>query len=150
MDSLFLLLGSLFVAGLITWRFLIGSRHEARHERRAGAQLADEPRHAEFAAVVAGRDFSAVSIRISNHPCAAVKEIRRASFLVGDEPTLPLSNCDRACTCQYAFHDDRRQRDDRRYPSADLHDINDTVSLGDELRNGWDRRRRVEPYQGIY
>jgi hypothetical protein len=138
------------VGGLITWRFLIGSQHDARHERRTGAQLVDEPMHAEHAAVVAERDFSAVSIRMSNRPCAAIKEIRRASFLVGDEPKLPLSSCDRRCNCQYAFHDDRRRHNDRRYPSADLHDINGTSSFGDELRNGWDRRRRVEPYQGIY
>ncbi len=144
MDPLYLLLASVLVAALLTFRLFIGSRHEGRHERRASACLESEPNGLPQNRVLKKPGhYDAVSIRLCNSPCKAAVRLRKKSFLVKDAPPLPLPACDRACNCEYQFHEDRR------YPSAEL-DMAGGVGESKDSRGGGDRRRRVEPYQGIY
>jgi hypothetical protein len=149
LDSLYLLILSGVVAALISWRLLIGSRGEARHEQRAANSF--KPNLTDSAGMGAMPDTSyrARTIRICNSPCPAAVKLRNKPFLVDAVPQLPLPGCDRTCFCEYSNHDDRRIQEDRRYPTADIVAVNSAVSIKDG-RAGRDRRRRVAPYQGIY
>jgi hypothetical protein len=151
MDSLYLLLLSLPVAGLITWRLLTGSKHERRHERQAASSLTAKPlRVVEKVALPRSR-YAAVSLRICNNPCGAAVAAQGKSVLVGESAVLPLEGCDRRCHCTYAHHEDRRIAVDRRYPASDVIELSGPAALKDS-RAGRDRRRirTPEPYQGIY
>jgi len=149
LDPLYLLIISGFVAALISWRLLLGSHKERRHERSAAGSLKPEPVGSTDMAAMPRPRYRAKSIRICTSPCPAVLKLRNKSFLVDTVPQLPLPECDRTCFCEYANHDDRRVRDDRRYPATDIVSVNSAVSIKDG-RAGRDRRHRVEPYQGIY
>jgi len=151
MDPFYLLLLSLPVGGLITWRLLTGSKHERRHERQAASSLTATPlRVVEKVALPRGK-YAAVSLRISNNPCSAAVDAQGKSVLVCESPALPLEGCDRRCHCRYAHHEDRRIAKDRRYPASDVIELTGPAGLQDN-RAGRDRRlkRTPEPYQGIY
>jgi hypothetical protein len=150
LDPLYLLLLSGLVAALITWRLLIGSQRISRNERRASESLQSKAIGSTDMAALPRPRYRAMSLRICNSPCPAAIKLRNKSFLVDAVPQLPLPGCDRACFCEYATHDDRRVRDDRRYPSTDMVYIQGTTLMQDEGRKGQERRHRVEPYQGIY
>ena len=90
---------------------MIGSSREKVHEGRAAASLSPMARN--FPAVDSS-SYKAVSLRISNSPCAAALKLRGQSVLENAAPQLPLSGCDRVCNCKYKSHDDRRIRLDRR------------------------------------
>jgi len=138
----------LFVAGLVSWRFLVGSMHEQRHERSASASA--RPITQAGGAEESEGAYEAVSVNICAQPCAAVRDIRGQSFLSPDAPNLPLAKCDRACTCSYKTHPDRRIGADRRYPDQDYAKVATHAAI-DEQRAGRDRRRKGRfQYQGIY
>jgi hypothetical protein len=157
MDSLSLLVGSLFVAGLITWRLLIGSHHHGNRERLASSSLNDDvpggPLRDQRPA--SAEEYPARSLRICNNPCRAALRLRRKVYLADEAPALPLPACDRTCYCEYTEHEDRRIGRDRRHPTTDteLPGIAGRRAQED-LRSGRERRRRgrwaEEPYQGIY
>jgi hypothetical protein len=157
LDPLYLLLASGFVAALISWRLLIGSRHDGRRERHAAQSLKSNPIGSKDMAAMPRPRYRARTIRICNNPCTAAVKLRNKPFLVDIVPQLPLPGCDRTCFCEYTNHDDRRVRDDRRHPSEDMVSVNVRMSFGDEHRVSFvdgrkvrDRRHRVKPYQGIY
>jgi hypothetical protein len=150
MDSLYLLLLSLPVAGLITWRLLTGSKHEQRHERQAASSLSSKPlRVVEKLALPRSR-YAAVSLRLCNNPCRAAVAAQGRPVLVGEALSLPLEGCNRRCHCTYAHHEDRRMAADRRYPSSDVIEVSGSAALKNN-RSGRDRRRKrtLQPYQGI-
>lgn len=103
----------------------------------------------KFPAVASG-SYKAVSLQISNSPCAAALKVRGQSVLENEAPGLPLNGCDRVCNCKYKSHDDRRIRPDRRsqeqvYVKVIAH------AASSENRAGRDRRRRGRfQYNGIY
>jgi hypothetical protein len=142
-------LASGFVAALISWRLLIGSRHDGRKEKHASESLQGSTIGSMDVAAMPSLKYRAKTIRICNNPCPAAVKLRNKSFHMDAVPKLPLPECDRTCFCDYANHDDRRVNDDRRYPSADIVSVNDRVSFVDR-RKQRDRRYRVKPYQGIY
>jgi len=120
--------------------------HEKRHERSASTSAA---------AILNNRgaskpEYKAVSLNISVRPCEAARAIREKAYLAGDEPSLPLENCDRVCRCNFASQEDRRAKDDRRYPDHHVIKVNNKVDVSNR-RAGRDRRRigRFE-YKGIY
>ena len=62
--------------------------------------------------------FRAVSIQTGPRACTAAKYLRGKRFISTQAPELPLSRCDISdCKCKYAYHKDRRDEDDRRFPS---------------------------------
>jgi hypothetical protein len=136
------------VFALISWRLLIGSYNERRHERNAAGSLKAKPIGSTDIAAMPRPRYRAKSIRICNNPCNAALKARNKSFLVDNVPPLPLEGCDRNCFCDYANHDDRRVSEDRRYPAADIMSVNSAVSVQDR-RVGRDRRHGVEPCQEI-
>lgn len=88
------------------------------------------------AALHAGNPWRATSIVHGKHACDAVKAIANKRFLDIETiiPALPLSNCNvSACTCKYAYYEDRRtQTEDRRHQA----------SPQSELYSGGTNRRR--------
>jgi hypothetical protein len=145
LDPLYLLLICIPVVAFIAWRLLSGARHGGQKEgfltpaSKAGTKLPQPP-------------YRSMTLNICTNSCAASKRIRKKSFLVNEAPQLPLANCDRVCHCKFAIHDDRRLKEDRRFPSADI--FQDTTTLDDgrggSRRTKNDRRRKAAPYQGIY
>jgi len=147
MDSLYILLSCLLVAALLTWRFLTGSRHELRHERRATSSAAPM---IEGAGAGDAERYRAVTLRVCPRPCGAALELRNKAFLVDEAPELPLPECNRTCGCSYLPKSDRRGRNDRRHP-ADGYVRVHTAYAVPEQRAGRDRRRKGRfQYTGIY
>ena len=148
MDPVLILVSCLLVAALVSWRLLIGSFHEQRHERSASAS--STPMLGDKSAVDKGAGFEAVSISISVGPCEAARALRRQTFLVDEAPALPLEKCDRVCNCKFKSHPDRRVGSDRRYP--DEHYVKVAAHAAhEERREGRDRRRKGRfQYNGIY
>ena len=148
MDPVIILVSCLFVAALVSWRLLIGSFHEQRHERSASAS--STPMLGGQSAADDGAGYEAVSISISVAPCNAARAMRGQTFLVDEAPTLPLEKCDRACNCKFKSHSDRRVSSDRRYPDEDYVKVA-AHAAHTERRAGRDRRRKGRfQYNGIY
>ena len=146
LESLYLLAASLIVAGLITWRLLIGSSREKVHEHRAAASV--KPIPPNFPAPDSTL-YKAVRLQICNRPCAAALELRGQSLLENEAPRLPLSGCDHVCGCRYQSLDDRRVGRDRRMPDQVY--VKMMGHSAAENRAGRDRRRRGRfQYNGIY
>jgi hypothetical protein len=146
LESLYLLAASLLVAGLITWRLLIGSSREKLHEHRSSASVTPLP--PKFPAPDTTQ-YKAVRLQICNRPCAAALELRTRSLLENEAPRLPLSGCDHACSCRYQSLDDRRMGRDRRIPDQVYVKVMGHTAA--ENRAGRDRRRRGRfQYNGIY
>jgi len=62
--------------------------------------------------------FRAVSIQTGPRACTAAKYLKGKRFISAQAPELPLSRCDISdCKCKYVYHKDRRDEDDRRFPS---------------------------------
>lgn len=146
-DPLILLLASLSVAALVTWRLLIGSHHEARHERNHKAKFGHDPEHPVDVVALPRGKYEAVTIRVCNLPCKAVLEKRDAVFLVAEAPPLPLPGCNRSCNCEWVHRPDRRYRAERRQCAGQDHDL-DGIQSTIEQRAGQDRRRKRAPYKG--
>jgi hypothetical protein len=147
LESIYLLVTSLLVGGLITWRLLTGSSREKTHEHRATASAAPMPRN--FPAPDTD-GFKAVRLQICNRPCAAALELRGQSLLADEAPRLPLEGCDHACVCRYQPYDDRRMGRDRRIPDQVYVKVMGHAAAA-ENREGRDRRRRGRfQYNGIY
>jgi hypothetical protein len=148
-DSVFILLACLLVAGLLTWRFLIGSRHELRHERQSTASATpmlggSADTHQE------DESFRALTLRICPRPCRAAQLLRNKPFLVGEAPELPLDECDRKCGCSFLPKRDRRGDKNRRYPAEGSIRVRTAYAVP-EQRGGRDRRRKGRfKYNGIY
>jgi len=150
LDPLYLLLICVPVAALITWRLLVGSRSEARHERSAAGSLQAKGIGSKDKAALPRPRYTAKSIAICTNACAAATRLRNKSYLVGEAPELPLPNCDRTCYCKYVDHDDRRIKDDRRYPAEEIEPM-EGVLAKEDVRDGDDRRsKKKAPYRGIY
>lgn len=149
MDSLYLFLAGFLVAMLLSWKLLLGGRHAGRQQRREGARMDSEPQRIARTRATSTGGYKAVSIRICNSPCMAAMRLRKKTFLLGAQPPLPLPACDRSCHCDFQYHEDRRRKDDRRYPAKDLQ-LAVGAALTSDSRSGRDRRRSVAPYQGIY
>ena len=64
--------------------------------------------------------YQSKTIAICTNACAASKRLRGKSYLVHETPSLPLPNCDRTCYCKFTNHDDRRIKDDRRFPAEEI------------------------------
>jgi hypothetical protein len=153
LDPLYLLLIGIPVVVLITWRLLSSAHYGHRREKSAADSLKRAGSASTDAATIPRPPYRAMTLSICTNACAAAKRIRNKSFLVSEAPQLPLPNCDRVCHCQFAIHDDRRLKEDRRMPSEDI--FQDTTTLdadeiGGNRRGKTDRRRKAAPYQGIY
>lgn len=130
----------------MSWRLLIGSHHEQRHERNANSRFT--PIHAEDEGD--SDEYRAVSLKISTRPCAAAIEVRDKSFLTDDSPRLPLAQCDRVCHCSFSEHPDRRRNDDRRNAGHAYIEMA-THNAVSERRDNRERRRKGRfRYAGIY
>jgi hypothetical protein len=150
LDPLYLLLICVPVAALVTWRLLVGSRSGARHERSAAGSLQAKGIGSKDKVALPRPRYSAKSIAICTNACAAATRLRSKSFLVGEAPELPLATCDRTCYCKYVSHDDRRIKEDRRYPAEEIEPL-EGVLAKEDVRAGSDRRRKkTPPYRGIY
>jgi hypothetical protein len=146
-DSIYILLSSLLVGGLITWRLLIGSRHELRHERQATASATPM---LEGSGAEPDESYRAVTLRICPRPCRAAQLLRNKPFLVGQEPELPLPECNHRCSCSYLPKRDRRSPRDRRHPAHGYVRVRTAYAVP-EQRGGRDRRRKGRfKYNGIY
>ncbi len=148
MDSVLILLSCLIVAGLVSWRLLVGSLHEQRHERSAAASAT--PMIRARSALEQSEGYEAVSVSISVGPCEAARTLRGKMFLADEAPLLPLKECDRACNCKLKSHSDRRAGGDRRYPDHHYAKVASHAAHA-ERRAGRDRRRKGRfQYNGIY
>lgn len=144
MEPLYILLLALVIAILVTWRMLTGSARQQPGDGRVSAGM--QPRAASDLQTSAGR-YAAKTLRICNNPCRAALTLRDQSFLASEAPALPLPDCDRACYCRLTRHRDRRIKDDRRYPAADIvADSNlllpDSAVINEDARKGDERRRK--------
>ena len=91
MESPYLLLAILFVALLLTWRFMTGSARERRHEKRA---LMDAKARAKPKPVQKNcTEYRGYEFRVGPGACAAARELRGKVFLAGKTPSLPLAAC---------------------------------------------------------
>ena len=148
MDSVYVMLSCLLVAGLLTWRLLTGSRHELRHERRAVSSAT--PMLGGSGSAASDENYRAVSLRICPRPCGAALALRQKVFLVDEAPELPLPECNRSCGCSYLPRPDRRSSKDRRYPEDGYIRVQTAYAVP-EQRAGRDRRRKGRfQYTGIY
>ena len=94
--------------------------------------------------------YQSKTIAVCTNACAAATRLRGKSFLVAETPNLPLPNCDRTCYCKFTDHDDRRIKDDRRYPAEEIDQL-EGLTTDEDVRDGDDRRRKkAQPYRGIY
>lgn len=146
MDTLLILVASLFVAALLTWRLLVGSAHRGHRERNA--LTSSSPLREAAQKQVPSAAYKAVTVRICTSPCKAALAIRGQAFLQREAPHLPLPDCDRACHCKYAEHDDRRINKDRRYPAKNYAQINQQVAI-DDVRERGDRRKKKAQANGV-
>jgi hypothetical protein len=146
LDSILLLVASLFVAALLTWRLLIGSAHRGHRERNASTS--SSPIRETAQRQVPSAAYKAVTVRICTSPCKAALKIRGQPFLQREAPHLPLADCDRACHCKYAEHDDRRIKRDRRSPAKNYVKASKKVAT-DDAREGSDRRERKTKAHGV-
>ena len=160
MDTLELFLLALPVGLLITWRLLTGSVRQHREERRASEARAGGERFSRKRNIgLAHSRFEAKRMHVCNMPCNAALRVRDKVYLNGDEPPLPLPDCDRpdGCNCSYSVHDDRRTGRDRRFPAEDIVASDQLVLPGsavmtEDRRKKRDRRRRsnaVKPRAGL-
>jgi hypothetical protein len=145
LDPLYLLLISIPAAAFVTW-WLLSDSHR-RQENSAGRRKKGPGSANE--SPIPQPTYRSAKLSICTNACEAAKRIRTKTFLVNEAPRLPLASCDRICHCNFALYDDRRLKDDRRYPSEDIQDFQDTTTL-DEGRTGSDRRAKTAPYHGIY
>lgn len=84
------------------------------------------------------KNYHAISIDLCSQPCRCVCDIRGQRFLANEAPEMPIYGCTNPqCTCAYSHHDDRRNGDDRRYPSITM----EGVFAQRELRHKSDRRK---------
>lgn len=90
--------------------------------------------------------FHAVSIKLSDYPCAAARELAGRRFLSSEAPKLPLPDCSNAaaCACRFVHHKDRRTGKDRRSPFGPAGFGPSTGKFEQEQRKGEDRRQRDE------
>jgi hypothetical protein len=86
--------------------------------------------------------YHAVSIKLSDFPCAAAKGIAGQRFLSSEAPKLPLPGCTNAstCACRFIHHKDRRAGKDRRSPFGPAGFGPATGKYAHEKRTGQDRR----------
>jgi len=78
--------------------------------------------------------FYASSVQPGVNCCGAVKQIAHQRYLLGEEPSLPLADCDREdCRCIMRPQDDRRSHFDRR---------DDRFSAYGDFQDGGHPRRR--------
>ncbi|MGI9290700.1 MAG: hypothetical protein ACR2QG_05430, partial [Gammaproteobacteria bacterium] len=93
--------------------------------------------------------YPAKGIAICHNACPAAVKLRSKAFLAGEEPSLPLPNCDRPCHCSYRHLKDRRSDDDRRNPSEDIEPLQGVLAKED-VRKSKERRKKTPPNKGIY
>jgi len=68
---------------------------------------------------IKAQSFHGVSIKPCSTACASVKSLQGKHFLASEVSSLPLSRCSsKKCRCTYVHYQDRRDGEDRRYPSA--------------------------------
>lgn len=92
--------------------------------------------------------YHAVSIKLSDFPCTAAKDLASQRFLSSEAPKLPLSGCTNAstCSCRFVHHKDRRTGKDRRSPFGPAGFGQATGKYENEQRTGQDRRTRDDDY----
>jgi len=64
--------------------------------------------------------YQAVSIKPCASACQQSRKVKGIKFLASKVSPLPLSDCTMNCTCSYIHYDDRRDGDDRRFPTNSL------------------------------
>jgi hypothetical protein len=63
--------------------------------------------------------FHNVCIQPGKKACAHVKALKGNHFLAREVSPLPLKDCNaKSCSCRYIHYKDRRDGEDRRYPSG--------------------------------
>ncbi len=80
--------------------------------------------------------FHCVSIAPCPNACLGAKRLKGQHFLASEVSQLPLRGCNaKTCTCTYMHYDDRRQGEERRYPSGIMNSIfasnEQRISTGD-------------------
>jgi hypothetical protein len=90
--------------------------------------------------------YHAVSIKLSDYPCTAARELAGQRFLSSEAPKLPLANCGNpaGCACRFVHHKDRRAGKDRRSPFGPAGFGAATGKFEQEQRKGADRRQSDE------
>jgi hypothetical protein len=84
-------------------------------------------------------DYRAVSIQLGPQACRAARYLRDKKFLSTKAPALPLAECISSdCQCKYVYYSDRRDEDERRFPSH----IMDSVFSDKEKREKSKSERR--------
>jgi hypothetical protein len=64
------------------------------------------------------KKYHGTSIHLCSQACGPVSRLEGKIFLPSEITALPIHGCTNpTCTCSYLHHDDRRSKDDRRYPS---------------------------------
>lgn len=86
--------------------------------------------------------YHAVSIKFTGNACTAAREMEGRRFLSTAAPRLPLPDCDvHDCSCRFAHHPDRRDKQDRRSPFGPGGFGGSTGKYTQEHRQGKDRRK---------
>jgi hypothetical protein len=155
--SISILLLCLVVGALITWRLLSGSERNKYFERQIAATQGSQLNSSEPRGSAVAPGYRAVSLRICSSPCVAALEQRGQTFLMDEAPRLPLQGCDRSCFCKFSTHEDRRVKDDRRYPAQEFIKVaggaanfQSMDNHSEDKRDGEERRTRKFRYKGIY
>ncbi len=64
------------------------------------------------------KTYQGTSIKLCSQACEPVSTLKGKRFLPSEITELPIYGCTNpACACTYLHHDDRRSKNDRRYPS---------------------------------
>jgi hypothetical protein len=147
LDPVNLLMIAGLVALFIIWRILAASQRIGQRERQAAASLKSDVSKKKGAPPAPSH--KARTLRIGSGACQEALKIRDKAFLVTEAPKLPLAGCNRTCFCEFSDQDDRRKGEDRRYPSADIIDIQGAQE-SDEQREKQERRKKKKEYTGIY
>jgi len=95
------------IAVVLIWFYLKRAKARSSSSRKTASSTSNRE-----------EKFRAVSIQTGPRACTAAKYLKDKKFLSAQAPELPLSRCDISdCKCKYVYHKDRRDEDDRRFPS---------------------------------
>lgn len=138
------------IVAIVVVALVLRSKRDASSKNKPGASNkkvnagSTKPRSSEKSRPDSKKRYRATSIVCGETSCAAVRAIEGKRFLVidNDVPQIPVPQCDaKKCTCVYAHHEDRRDKDnDRRGPRGLRSDLHTHVT-GSDRREKRGRRK---------
>jgi hypothetical protein len=106
MEKLLLLIILILLCIVLFWMY-----------RNSNARLVHKKK-SPFSTKPRAKTYHGTSINLCSQACDPVSAFKGKRFLPSEISELPISGCTNpVCTCTYLHHDDRRSKDDRRYPS---------------------------------